>query len=83
MTHKPDKTTLIVGINLGLLVGYTLSLRLVNPGNFNFISLFWIIILHFATCLVLAVVGNEKGFLLSALALLLIGFSTCVIGLGK
>ncbi len=78
---KSDKTTLIVAINLGLLLVYTLLLRIANTSNFNFFSLFAIIGLHFASCLVLAVVGNPKGFLLSAAVLSLIGFSTCVIGL--
>jgi len=73
-----NKNMIVVGINMGLLIGYTLYIRLISPDGESIIGLAFIIGFHFFLCLLLAIIPKySKGFLLSALAVVLVGFSTC------
>jgi len=74
---------LIVGITIVILVGYTLFIRLTSDNGESIIAVAFFIAMHFALCLLLALVPySRKGFLLSAAAVVLIGFSTCYIAYG-
>ena len=75
-----DKTSpmRIVGINLGIMFVYTLTLRILSKNEGVFLVMF-LLAAHFIICLFIAPFINGKAFLLSALAVLLIGFSTCFI----
>jgi hypothetical protein len=78
--QKANKNMTIVAINMALLIAYTLLIRIYGGGGEGVIFLAFIIAMHFALCLLLAIIPNlGKGFLLSALAVLLIGFSTCYV----
>jgi len=78
--QKSNKNMTIVGINMALLVAYTLFIRIDGGGGEGVIILAGIIGIHFVLCLLLTIIPNMgKGFLLSALAVLLIGFSTCYV----
>lgn len=70
---------LIVGINIALLIAYTLTIRLCSPSAYGGIFVAFLIVIHFLICVLLAafIKNYRKGFLLSAAAVLLIGFSTC------
>jgi hypothetical protein len=78
----------IVGINVLVLVIYTSALKLLNPsarGEDNLgvaIILALLIGIHVLICLILWASLNSKYWLLSALAVLLIGFSTCCLFMG-
>jgi len=73
-----NKNMVVVAINIGLLIGYTLYVRLTSPDNESIIGLAFFIAIHFILCMFLAIIPNyTKAFLLSALAVVLIGFSTC------
>jgi hypothetical protein len=76
---KKDRTTLIVAINVIIMIVYTLITRIAGIGlGYSFV-LALLLGLHIVVCLVISPFIYSKAFLLSALALLLIGFSTCYI----
>ena len=68
----------IVGINLCVMFVYSLIIRTVG-GNYGVFLLAIIIGAHFIICTFISPFIYGKAFLLSALAVLLIGFSTCFI----
>lgn len=73
-----NKNMAVVAVNLGLLIGYTIYIRVTSPDGESVIGLAFIIAIHFILCLFLAFIPKySKGFLLSALAVVLVGFSTC------
>lgn len=73
-----NKNMVVVAINLGLLIGYTIYIRVTSTNGESVIELAVIIAMHFILCLFLALIPKySKGFLLSALAVVLVGFSTC------
>jgi hypothetical protein len=74
---KTNKTMLIVAINLIVLAAYTVYMRSSSRGLENSIGMAVFIILHCAICLIVAAFWYRRAFLLSAAAVLLIGFSTC------
>jgi hypothetical protein len=74
--QKKDRTMRIVGINVIVLIGYTLWAR-ISAGNDGALMLAFLIAIHFFICLLIAPFVYSRGFVLSALAVLLIGFSTC------
>jgi hypothetical protein len=73
---SPEKI-IIVAINLALLVAYTIYFKTSSKDSLNIILEAVAIGLHVITCLLLAIVVYRKEFLLSALVILLIGFSSC------
>jgi hypothetical protein len=83
--EKPKPQMKIVGINLLVMVVYTILCR-IGSKNDGFIMVALLVVLHtvgcFIACMVSAIVGRYKHlvgiWLLSALAVLLIGFSTCM-----
>jgi hypothetical protein len=77
--EKPNKNTLIVAINLGLLIAYTLYIRISGGNGYSIIFLATIIALHFLASIIIFALTSLKGFLLSAALIVLIGFSTCII----
>jgi len=77
--EKSNKNSLIAGINLGLLIAYTLYIRIAGGSGYSIIFLAAIIFFHFLTALIIYAFTSLKGFLLSAALIVLIGFSTCVI----
>jgi hypothetical protein len=80
---EPNKNMLIVGINMGVLIAYTFCLRLISPDADSVIGLALIIAIHFVLCMFLANIRKyTKAFLLSAAAVILIGYSTCYIAYG-
>jgi len=75
--NKPKKTISnmhIVGINLAILVSYTIIFRFIN-GGFIFDAFF--IGIQFLTCLIAAMVFDKGIWVLSAFVVVLIGLSTC------
>jgi len=73
-----NKNMPVVAINMAVLIGYTLYIRITSPDGESVIGLAFIIAMHFMLCLFLAIIPKySKGFLLSALAVVLVGFSTC------
>jgi len=74
---KQTKTQeIIIGINLLILIVYTIYLR-VDNNNYNFITDAFFITIHVVLCLVIAIFTKPRAFLLSAGLVLLIGFATC------
>jgi len=73
---KKDRTVLIAGINITILIGYTVWIRAIE-GNNNALALGLLIIFHIILCIIISPFIYSKGFLLSALLVLLVGFSTC------
>ena len=73
---------IIVGINLMLLAAYTIYFKL-NPEELIIIGEAFFIAAHVVMCLILAIFICRKEFLLSALLVLLIGFSTCWVVFGS
>lgn len=73
---KKDWTMTIVAINLALMVIYTIVFRL-SKDTYSIIGVAFFIAIQIIICLLTAIFFQPKGFLLSALAVLLIGFSTC------
>lgn len=76
---KGDPKYVIVGINIAIMVAYTVYLRFVDQGHLNAIVVAILIAAHFVLCLVLAIFGFRREFLLSAAMVLVIGFSTCLL----
>ncbi len=74
---KKDGTMLIVAINIIIMIAYTLYIRLSDHGGDGAIVLGFLMLMHIALCLIISPFKFSKGFVLSALAVLLIGFSTC------
>ena len=74
--QKKDKTMSIAGINLGIMFFYTVVIR-ASLGMGGAMLLAVIIAFHIIICLLISPFIYAKGFLMSALAVLLIGFSTC------
>lgn len=67
----------IVGINILILAIYSVLCTLdSSSGGFVFDA--FLILIHVATCIILAIVKRSWMWLLSALIVLVIGFSTCV-----
>jgi glucan phosphoethanolaminetransferase (alkaline phosphatase superfamily) len=74
---KQTKTQeIIIGVNLLILIVYTIYLR-VDSNNYNFIADAFFIAIHVVLCLVIAIFIKPRAFLLSAGLVLLIGFATC------
>jgi len=74
---KKDKTMLIVGINVIIMIMYTLLMRFSAENTEDIIVLAFLLAVHIILCLIISPFIYSKGFLLSALTILLIGFSTC------
>lgn len=74
---KKDRTMLIVAINVIIMIAYTLYIRLSDHGGDGAIVLGFLMLMHITLCILISPFKFSKGFLLSALAVLLIGFSTC------
>lgn len=72
---------LIVLINMVVLIAYTLFVRISSHNAYAIIPLAFIIFWHSIICFVLGLVWEKFrwSFFLSALAVVLIGFSTCAI----
>lgn len=68
---------IIVAINLAILIAYTIFFRTSSTDSLTIILEAIAIGIHVITCLLLAIVVYRKEFLLSALVVLLIGFSSC------
>lgn len=68
---------LIVGINIIIMVAYTSYTRYEMQGELNIILNAFFVGVHLSICLVLAIFVFRREFLLSALFVLLVGFSTC------
>ncbi len=81
----PNKSMIVTTANVVVLIIYTLLLRFTNNDNESIIAVAFIIVFHFILCLIIGLIciaiprskAYGKGFLLSSLAVLLIGFSTC------
>jgi len=73
---SPEKI-IIVAINLAILVAYTIYFKRSSKDSLIIISQAIAIGFHVIACLLLAIVVYRKEFLLSALVILLIGFSSC------
>jgi hypothetical protein len=76
-SQKKDKAMLIVAINVAVMIAYTLYIRITDSGGNGVIVLAFIMAIHVLLCLIISPFKFSKGFVLSALAVLLIGFSTC------
>jgi hypothetical protein len=77
---KQELSYKIVGVNLGILAGYTLISAIPSAG-----VLFdaFLIFFHVMLCLILTLTGPKRlQWLLSGVLVLVIGFSTCV-GIGQ
>ena len=68
---------IIVAINLAILTAYTVYFKTSSTDSLTILLEAIAIGIHFITCLLLAIVVYRKEFLLSALVILLIGFSSC------
>lgn len=73
----------VIGINLLVLIGYTVYFDVVDKNPYNFIGVAILNGIQFAICLITAIFVYRKEFLLSAGIILLIGFSTCAIVFGR
>lgn len=76
-SQKKDKAMLIVAINVAVMIAYTLYTRITDRGGNGVIVIAFIMAIHVLLCLIISPFKFSKGFVLSALAVLLIGFSTC------
>lgn len=68
----------IVGYNLAVLAAYTLISRISGDGGFVIDAFF--LVAHVFTCITVAVAKRSWMWVLAALLVLAIGFSTCVYG---
>jgi hypothetical protein len=75
--NSSNTKIIIVAINLAILVAYTIYFKTSSKDSLTIILEAIAIGLHVITCLLLAIVVYRKEFLLSALVILLIGFSSC------
>jgi hypothetical protein len=73
----------IIGINLLVLIGYTVYFDVVDKNPYNIIGVAMLNAIQFVICLITAIFVYRKEFLLSAGLILLIGFSTCAMVLGR
>jgi hypothetical protein len=73
---KKDWTMRIVAINLALMVIYTIAFK-VTGGQYSIFVVALFLAGQVIICLLTAIFFQPRAFLLSALAVLLIGFSTC------
>jgi hypothetical protein len=77
---KQELSYKIVGINLAVLIVYTLMSAL-SPGGIIFDG--FLIVIHVIVCMILTLTGPKRmQWLLSGVLVLVIGFSTCV-GIGN
>jgi len=74
--QKKDRTMFVVGTNLAILIGYAVWTR-ATGGNDGALSFGLLLIFHIVLCMIISPFIYSKGFLLSALVILLVGFSTC------
>ena len=74
--RSPEKI-IIVAINLAILVAYTIYFKTSSKDSLTIILEAIAIGIHVITCILLAIVVYRKELLLSALVILLIGFSSC------
>jgi hypothetical protein len=73
-----NQNMLIIGANLIALIAYTIYFRAHGKNDeFAFIGVAFFMALQIIICLIAAIFICRKEFLLSALLVLLIGFSTC------
>jgi len=78
---KQELSYKIVGINLGVLIAYTLMSAL-SPGGIIFDA--FAIVVHVIVCMMLTLTGPKRmQWLLSGVLVLVIGFSTCAGVLSK
>lgn len=77
---KPKNGFSVVGYNLLILTAYTIISRLLGDGGFVLDAL--LLAIHVFTCLILALANRSWMWVLAAVLVLVIGFSTCVYGLG-
>jgi hypothetical protein len=70
---------LIIGTNMIIFMAYTLWVRSGRDNEFGFIAEAFFMAIHIVLCMVAAIIGYRRQFLISALVILLIGFSTCYI----
>ncbi|AMR32149.1 hypothetical protein A0256_12300 [Mucilaginibacter sp. PAMC 26640] len=68
----------IVGLNILILLMYTIYFRFIAPAELNILADAVAIAFHITACLVLAIFIYRREFLLSAGLVLIIGFSTCM-----
>ena len=73
---SPEKI-IIVAINLAILVAYTIYFKTSSKDSLTIIPEAFAIGFHVIACILLAIVVYRKELLLSALVILLIGFSSC------
>jgi hypothetical protein len=76
--QKPKNGFSIVGYNLAILAAYTIFSRLIGDGGFIIDAL--LLVIHVFTCLILALTNRSWMWVLAAVLVLAIGFSTCVYG---
>ncbi|OOQ61061.1 hypothetical protein [Mucilaginibacter pedocola] len=74
---QPEPQWIVVGINIAVVIAYTIYLRYVDKGQYNIIGDAMLIGMHVVICLLLAIFVLSKEFLMSAALVLVIGFSTC------
>jgi len=76
-----DNTMVVVLINMVVLIGYTLFIRINSHNAYAIIPLAFVIFWHFFICFILGLAWKKfrRPLLLSSLAVVLIGFSTCAI----
>ncbi|MEO3403148.1 hypothetical protein AAFN85_04550 [Mucilaginibacter sp. CAU 1740] len=79
LDHKPKKPSSmkIVGINMAVFAAYTILCELGAKDGAAILDMF-LIGIHVLVGIVLAIVNRSWAWLLSALIVLVIGFSTCV-----
>ncbi|MEO6632451.1 MAG: hypothetical protein ABIN13_12030 [Mucilaginibacter sp.] len=75
--NTPNTKIIVVAINLVILAGYTVYFRTSSQDSLNIIVEAFAIGFHVIGCLLIAIFIYRKEFLLSALVVLLIGFSSC------
>jgi tryptophan-rich sensory protein len=76
---KKEDMVPIVSVNLVLTIIYTLIVRFNEDERNGIWEITSIMIIHIVLCVIIAPFFRTRSFLLSALAVLLVGFSTCVI----
>jgi hypothetical protein len=75
--QKKDRTMLVVAINIIIMIAYTLYIRMTDRGGDGMIVLAFLLLMHITICMIISPFKFSKGLILSALAVLLIRFSTC------